>query len=109
MESADWINLSDDELLEKKIRQLGLKLEGTEWEPLVKQLYDELSVEGLSFQPQCFVGDEWFCPVGILAIFVPFFLVHDRLRRLERKMVLEGEGATKEGLMRMMRTEAALA
>src|SRR6266568_2456222 len=107
MESADWINLSEDELLEKKIRQLGLKLEGTEWEPLVKQLYDELSVKGLSFQPPCFVGDEWFCPVGIPAIFVPFFLAHERLRRLERKMVLEVEGETKEWFMRLMRHEAA--
>ena len=107
MESVDWINLSEDELLEKKIRQLGLRLEGTEWEPLVKQLYDELSVKGLSFHPPCFVGDEWFCPVGIPAIFVPFFLVHERLRRLERKMVLEVEGETKEWFMRLMRHEAA--
>jgi hypothetical protein len=29
MEAADWVNLSDDELLEKRISQLGLKLEGT--------------------------------------------------------------------------------
>jgi len=107
MQSADWINLSDDELLEKKIRQLGLKLEGTEWEPLVRQLYEELSANGLSFHPPCFVGDEWFCPVGIPAIFVPFFLVHERLRRLERKMVLEVEGETKEWFMRLMRHEAA--
>src|SRR5437667_11733698 len=107
MQSADWINLSDDELLEKKIRQLGLKLEGAEWEPLVRQLYEELSANGLSFHPPCFVGDEWFCPVGIPAIFVPFFLVHERLRRLERKMVLEVEGETKEWFMRLMRHEAA--
>ena len=107
MQSADWINLSDDELLEKKIRQLELKLEGTEWEPLVRQLYDELSAKGLSFQPPCFVGDEWFCPVGIPVIFVPFFLVHERLRRLERKMVLEVEGETKEWFMKLMRHEAA--
>src|SRR6266516_2654307 len=107
MESVDWINLSEDELLEKKIRQLGLRLEETEWEPLVKQLYDELSVKGLSFHPPCFVGDEWFCPVGIPAIFVPFFLVHERLRRLERKMVLEVEGEAKEWFMRLMRHEAA--
>src|SRR3989442_4717908 len=62
----------------RSIRQLGLKLEGTEWEPLVNQLYDELTVKGLSFHPPCFVGDEWFCPVGIPAIFVPFCLVHER-------------------------------
>ena len=41
------------------------------------------------------------------AIFVPFFLVHERLRRLERKMVLEVEGETPEWFMKLMRHEAA--
>ncbi len=44
MEAAAWVNLSDDELLEKKISQLGLKLDGTELQPLIQQLYDELSL-----------------------------------------------------------------
>ena len=35
MEAADWANLSDDELLERKISQLGLKLEGTELQPVI--------------------------------------------------------------------------
>ena len=38
MEPAEWVSLSDDELLEKKIAQLGLKLEGSELEPLVRAL-----------------------------------------------------------------------
>jgi len=33
---------------------------------------------------------------GVPAIFVPFFLVHDRLRALERTMMLEVEGGTPE-------------
>jgi len=107
MEPDDWINLSDEELLEKKISRLGLKIEGTELEPLVHQLFDELSQKGLAFHPPCFVGDEWFCPVGIPAIFIPFFLVHERLRKLERNMILEVEGETPEWFMRLMRHEAA--
>ena len=47
MEAAEWVHLSDDELLEKRISQLGLKLEGTDLQPLVQQLYDELSQKGL--------------------------------------------------------------
>ena len=73
MEITDWANLTDEELLEKKIAHLGLKLEGTELDPLIKQLYDELTLKGLAFHPKCHVGDEWFVPVGIPAIFVPFF------------------------------------
>jgi hypothetical protein len=107
MEMADWANLSDDELLEKKISHLGLKLEGTELQPLIQQLYDELSAHGLTFHPPCHVGDEWFVPVGIPAIFVPFFLVHDRLRKLERKIILEVEGETPGWFMKLMRHEAA--
>lgn len=107
MEIAEWTNLSDDELLEKKISQLGLKLEGSVVEPLVRQLYDELSQKGLAFHPPCHIGDEWFVPVGIPAIFIPFFLTHERLRKLERKIILEVEGETPEWFMRLMRHEAA--
>src|SRR5882762_6802427 len=107
MDSPDWANLNDEELLEKNIRQLGLKLAGTELEPLIQQLYDELSQKNLIFHPPCFVGDEWFCPVGVPAIFIPFFLTHERLRRLERKLILEVEGETAEWFMQLMRHEAA--
>jgi hypothetical protein len=107
VEADDWVSLSDDELLEKKISQLGLKLDGTEVQPLIQQLYDELSQRGLVFHPPCHVGDEWFVPIGIPAIFIPFFLVHDRLRKLERKLILEVEGETPEWFMKLMRHEAA--
>jgi hypothetical protein len=107
MEAADWVNLSDEELLEKRISQLGLKLEGTELQPLTQELYDELSQKGLVFHPPCHIGDEWFVPIGISAIFIPFFLVHDRLRKLERKMILEVEGESPEWFMRLIRHEAA--
>src|SRR5437588_267544 len=106
MEAADWASLSDDELLERRISKLGLRLEGTTLEPLIRQLYDELSAHGLVFHPPCHIGDEWFVPIGIPAIFVPFFLVHDRLRALERTMMLEVEGGTKEWFMKLMRHEA---
>lgn len=107
MEAGDWASLSDEELLEKRIVHLGLKLDGTELEPLTKQLYDELTQKGLVFHPPCHVGDEWFVPVGVPAIFVPFFLAHERLRKLERKMMLEVEGETPGWFMKLIRHEAA--
>ena len=106
MEAVDWASLSDQELLERRISTLGLRLEGTALEPLIRQLYDELSAKGLVFHPPCHIGDEWFVPIGIPAIFVPFFLVHDRLRALERTMMLEVEGGTPEWFMKLMRHEA---
>jgi hypothetical protein len=106
MEAADWASLSDQELLERRISTLGLRLEGTALEPLIGQLYEELSAHGLAFHPPSHIGDEWFVPIGIPAIFVPFFLVHDRLRALERAMMLEVEGETPEWFMKLMRHEA---
>lgn len=107
MEGPAWVTLTDEQLLEKKISQLGLKLEGSELEPLIRQLYQELSDKGLTFHPPCHVGDEWFVPVAIPAIFIPFYLVHERLRRLERKLMLEVEGESAEWFMKLIRHEAA--
>lgn len=107
MDQPDWVHLPDEALLERKIRSLGLRLEGSEVAPWIDQLYHELDSRGLVFHPPCFVGDEWFCPVGIPAIYIPFFLVHPRLRKLERKMILEVEGEDREWFMKLMRHEAA--
>jgi hypothetical protein len=107
MEAADWASLSDEELLEKRISQLGLKLDGTELQPLIQRLYEELTRKGLVFHPPCHIGDEWFVPVGVPAIFIPFFLAHERLRKLERKMMLEVEGETPEWFMKLIRHETA--
>src|SRR5712671_6092966 len=107
METPDWASLSDQDLLERRISKLGLRLESTPLEPLIQQLYAELSAKGLAFQPRTHIGDEWFVPIGIPAIFVPFFLVHDRLRNLEKTMMLEVEGGTPDSFMRLIRHEAA--
>jgi hypothetical protein len=57
MEAADWALLSDQELLERRISKLGLRLEGTALEPLIRQLYDELLAHGLLLRPPCHIGD----------------------------------------------------
>src|ERR1700730_14566819 len=108
MEGAtdNWASLSDEELLERRISTLGLTLDGSPLQGLIHQLYNELTAKGLAFHPPTHIGDEWFVPIGIPAIFVPFFLVHDRLRALERSMMLEVEGETPEWFMKLMRHEA---
>lgn len=107
MNLPDWTALSDEHLLERRVRGLKPKIEGSGVEPLIQQLYDELSAQGLRFHPPCYVGDEWFVPEGIPIIFIPFYLVHPRLRELEQKMILEVEGGTPEWFMQLMRHEAA--
>lgn len=107
MANTEWVHLSDDALLEQRISHLGLRLEGSSLEPLIQKLYGELSAKGLNFHPPCHIGDEWFVPVGIPAIFIPFFLVHERLRKLEHTQMLEVEGENPEWFMKLMRHEAA--
>ena len=48
------------EILNKPIKELGLKLEGSPLERLVQQLYRELDRKGISrFRPLCYLSDEW--------------------------------------------------
>ncbi len=103
---ADWRLLDDNALLEQRISTFALRLEGTTLESCVTQLHEELTFRGQVFQPPVHIGDEWFCPEDIPAIFVPFYLCDERLRKLERKLILEVEGGTREECMRLLRHEA---
>lgn len=107
MDQPPWVALDDPQLLELKIRALGLRLEASPLEPFVRRLHEELAARGQVFLPPCHVGDEWFVPVGVPAIFIPFFLFHDRLRALERRLILEVEGEDPEWCMKLLRHEAA--
>ncbi|HLW55648.1 MAG TPA: putative zinc-binding metallopeptidase [Candidatus Angelobacter sp.] len=75
------------ELLDKPIRELGLKLEGSPLEPLVARLYRELDRKGLKrFRPGVYLTDEWGCPSGEPIIGIPFYLADPRLSRLEKEI-----------------------
>jgi len=75
------------EILDKPVRELGLKLEGSPLEPLVQRLYRELDRKGLKkFRPLCYLTDEWGCPSGEPVIGVPFYLADPRLSRLEKEI-----------------------
>lgn len=106
MQTPDWALLPDEELQDRRISQLRLRLDESPLHQQVAVLYEELQAKGLVFQPPCHVGDEWFVPVGLPVIFVPFFLLHERLRELERRIILEVEGETPEAFMKLIRHEA---
>jgi len=74
-----------DALLDTRISQLGLRLEGSPVERYVDELYRELARKGLQhFRPTCYLSDEWGCPSGEPVIGIPFYLADPRLARLER-------------------------
>ncbi len=102
----EWAEYDDETLLDMKIGDLGLKIEGTVLEDRIARLYDELEQRGLNFRPHCWLSDDWFSPDGIPGIAIPFYLAHPRLMRLERRQLLEVEGGTEEWCMRILRHEA---
>ncbi len=105
MNSLPWKRMKQDKLMDLTISRLGLTIAGSALEPLIARLYSELEAKGLSFKPPCFLADEWFCPVGVPAIGIPFYLSHPRLRRLEKEMILEVEGGSTTEFLRLMRHE----
>src|SRR6185437_10084827 len=92
--------------LKLRICDLRIEIAGSELEPCIRQLYDELESKGLVVRPKIYLGDEWFSPEGVPAIAVPFYLAHPRLKSLEKKLMLEVEGGTHEWCMKLLRHEA---
>jgi hypothetical protein len=87
LQDLEKIRPNLQEILEKPIRDLGLKLEGTPLETLVQRLYRELEARGLAkFHPTVYLTDEWGCPSGEPTIGIPFYLAHPELARLEKEM-----------------------
>ena len=104
--SVRWDVWPRERLLDLRIRDLGLSLEGTWVEACVDELYRELEKRQIVLRPHCWLSDEWFSPRNIPGIAIPFYLVHPRLIRLERSMVLEAEGSSRAECMRILRHEA---
>lgn len=100
-----WATLPREQLLDLRIRDLRVRLDGTWVEECVHELYDELADRGIALRPHCWLSSEWFSPEGISGIGIPFYLVHPRLMRLERSMMLEVEGGTRAECMRILRHE----
>ncbi len=107
MTTPQWHRLKEEDLLERRITDLNLQIAGTGIAPLIQKLYQELQDKGLTFNPPCFLADEWHCPVGVPAIGIPFYLAHPRLKKLEDKHILEVEGGSKTEFMKLIRHEAA--
>ncbi len=100
-----WEELPDEELLQVRIRDLGLDIPGSCVEPFVKQLYDELAAKGITWHPACYLADEWLTPDKIPTVGIPFCLAHPRLKELEETMMYEVEGGDPAICMKLLRHE----
>ncbi len=100
-----WATWPTERLLQLRIKDLGVTIEGTWLEDRVDELFDELEAKGLRFRPAVWLSDEWFSPGGVGGIAVPFYLAHPRLMKLERSRLLEVEGGTTHECMKILRHE----
>lgn len=101
-----WAHLKDEVLLDVRLCDLKLRIEGSPLERRIKRLYQELARRGLRFRPHCWLSNEWFAPRDVPGIAIPFYLAHPRLARLEDHMMLEVEGGAHAECMRLLRHEA---
>jgi hypothetical protein len=101
-----WTSWPDDRLLQLRLKDLRVTIEGTWLEGRLHALYDELDQRGLRVRPHAWLSDEWFSPEATPGIAIPFYLAHPRLMRLERKMIGDVEGGALSECMRILRHEA---
>jgi len=93
-----------DELLGRRISELGLAIANSRVERLVSRLHEELAARGVAFRPPVYLSDQWGCPDGTPVIGVPFYLADARLERIEAEHAGAIEGD--EEAMRYLRHEA---
>ncbi|MBI2461559.1 MAG: hypothetical protein HYV61_08780 [Candidatus Rokubacteria bacterium] len=102
----EWVSWPDEKLLDLRLSDLDLRIEGSLLEERVQQLYRELEARNLRFRPHVWLSDDWFTPDEVSGIALPFYLAHPRLTRLERDQMFEAEGEDPEECMRIIRHEA---
>lgn len=92
------------ELLNTRICDMELKIEGSLLDQYTQKLYRELDAKGIRFHPEIYLSDGWGCPDGVPVIGVPFYLTDKRLCRIEEEQTGDIEGHQMS--MMLMRHEA---
>jgi hypothetical protein len=99
------MRFSDEKLLDLRLKDLGVRIAATSLEDRIEELYDNLGRRGLRFRPHVWLSSEWFTPKGVPGVAAPFYLAHKRLMRLERNLMLECEGGSRQECMMLLRHE----
>lgn len=97
--------MSDSDLLRMRFCDLPLRLKGSVIQHRASTVFDELTARGIRFRPTLWISEQWYNPDEVVGFAVPFYLLHPRLIRLERKMMLEAEGASFGEAMSIIRHE----
>src|SRR5262245_40825583 len=91
-----WKSYSDEELLNLRLRDLEVDLDGAFVRGNIAELFGEFAERQISLELSFWVSEEWFSSDGIPNIAMPFYLCHPRLMRLEKRQMFEVEGGSRE-------------
>ncbi|MFL6201320.1 MAG: putative zinc-binding metallopeptidase [Thermoanaerobaculia bacterium] len=93
-------------LFSRPIRDLGLRIEGTQLEPVLAEFGDELARAGIRrVRPRFYLSSEWGVPFGTVAIAIPFYLASRELTELHADRTGHVEGLGRADLLRYLRHE----
>lgn len=94
------------EILNKRICDFDLHIEGGPLENVIERFRRELAGRGITkLQPAFYLSDEWGVPDGTVAIAIPFYLADERLRRVQQARSGVVEGKDDEDILRYLRHE----
>ena len=99
MPNPAWADWTDEQLLELRMCDLGLTIEGTELEARHRAAERRARGARTRLRPHYWLSDEWFTPDGVPGIAIPFYLAHPRLAQLELAQMLEVEGGDAESCL----------
>lgn len=100
-----WESWTQERLLDMRMCDLGVSIEGTWLEDCIDKVLGELEARDILFEPHFWLADEWFSPDGVPGVALPFYLAHPRLMRLERSQMFEVEGGTRDECLKLIRHE----
>jgi len=100
-----WSRSSDARLLGLPLSEMDVRVEDTWVAGELAELHADLERRGVAFRPHTWVSNDWFSPKGVPGFAIPFYLLHPRLMRLERKQMLEVDGGSREDCLKNLRHE----
>jgi hypothetical protein len=104
---VDLDKLTEKQILDLPLKDLKVSIKDSFVAPLLEQVYSELKEMGLKFKPKVWIADDWFSPDGSAGFAIPFYLLHPKLKKLEKKYIHEVEGGTKKWCLQLLRHETA--
>lgn len=104
--SAQAGRFHESHLWSTPIRDLGLTIEGTRLEPILREFEQELAQAALtSVRPRFYLSTEWGVPFETVAVAIPFYLAHPDLTALHAERVGHVEGFDRADILRYLRHE----